>query len=48
MSNVQMAEPSRFIYSFELYQMQAMPLHAAITATQPNVPMNNKSYHKQI
>ncbi len=48
MSNVQMAQPSRFIYSFVLHQMQALPLHAAITAAQRNVPMNNKLQHKEI
>lgn len=47
MSHVQMAP---FIYSFVLHQMQALLLllHAAITAAQPNVPMNNKSQHKEI
>lgn len=48
MSNVQMAPPSRFIYSFVRHQMQALWLRAAITAAQQNVPMNNKSQHKGI
>lgn len=48
MSDVQIASPSRFIYSFVLHQMQARWLHAAIKAAQQNVPVNNKSLHKQI